>query len=206
MHFTAGVSGGDIYVYAENKYNISELRAYGKGQLSDLAYSVELIELRSISNGLEGDIANLAKLVELTTINCSQSTFNDALYGDIAVFSNMPNLTSVILNFNANIYGDISSFVNCTDIETIELRYCAAISGSINNLSNLASLSTLRVSGASALEGNLNQLLTQLYNNGKRGDLTVRLEGTKVEYVGTKDIKTEIITFTFDNSGWTENA
>ena len=105
VHFTAGASGGDIYVYAENKYNISELRLNGKGQLSDLAYSVELTDLRSYNNGLEGNIANLAKLVVLTGINAPSSTFSDVLYGDIAVFSNMPNLVSVSLDLNKNIYG-----------------------------------------------------------------------------------------------------
>lgn len=77
------------------------------GDLEDIKDSIA-VEGLSFSDNVAGDISSLQRLTKLKSF---ESPTNTNIKGDISVFANMPNLSTLTLR-KASLSGDISSFEN----------------------------------------------------------------------------------------------
>ncbi len=179
--FTTGNTGGNVYVYIESEYDIKSLRAVNN-QTYEVEDLVALDTLNANNGDLIGDIYYFHNLSDIRTLALGASSDNNTLTGDISCLSNKPKLA--ILN----------------------LRQLTAISGDINALKDSKNIENINVRGCSGIIGSLNNLLDALALAGKTGSLTFDGRYSGVTYTGIKDVRTQQITFTFSNGGWTEDA
>lgn len=110
LNLIGGASYGDLKsisklnkVMSVSLYNCKNIT----GDLEDIKDCIALTNL-SFSDNVTGDISSLQRL---TNLNAFESPTNTNIKGDISVFSNMPNLSTLHLR-KASLRGDISSFEN----------------------------------------------------------------------------------------------
>lgn len=100
------------------------------GDLSSLCLA-RVIDLEVSKTNIYGDISAIANCKNLNTASLYNSP---NIKGDIAVFKNTPNLTSLILG-NAGIYGDIISFSSCLKLTTLNIPR-TNLTGTVESLAN----------------------------------------------------------------------
>lgn len=143
---------------------------------------------------IEGDIANFKDCTSVKEAFISRSGANNYQYfgnifGDISVFANMPNLTTLSVN-DTNVSGDVSSLSTLTNLTSLSVNG-TNISGDISSLSTLTNLTNLAVNGTN-ISGDVSSLstltnLTNLAVDGTNvsGDIGTLLVNnlTKITYV-----------------------
>ena len=130
---------------------------------------------------------------------------------DTEDFEFMENLTELACVPGRDIHGDISFLRRLTNLKDLCLNSVGSVidttlTGDISSFSALKNLETIQCLRCAGLTGNLNALLDNLHAAGKRGSLSVNFRYcTNIQYTGTTDIHSLIVSFTFDNSGWRES-
>lgn len=201
-------NSADFYIDID-KYSLTKIIVANNNIKINLEQFAFMPSLKKLSgyphSSITGNIKHLSNNTSLKVVNMASTSANESIYGDINVFSNMPSLTEVSLIRNSALTGDISSFKNCRDISILNLNYINNITGDINSLSNLTKLSDIKIAN-SQIGGNLNTFLDSLYQNGKRGILSIDSRNNDVEYEGSVDIKTTGLSVVFDENGWSESV
>lgn len=181
IYFTTGSTGGDIYVDVESKYALTKFTCAGN-QTYELEDLISIKTLNASAGELSGDIYYVHGLSELTSLVIGSTT----------------DITTIT--------GDIASLSNKTKLVTMNLRGLTALTGDINALKDSVLAETINVRNCSGITGNLNTLLDALALGGKTGTLSFDGRYSGVSYTGTKNVRTQAITFTFSNGSWTEDA
>lgn len=179
--FTTGAELGDIFVDVESKYAITSLMCVSN-QTYELEDLVSVKSLNALTGFLSGDIYYVHGLTELTSLFFGSSTDNTAITGDIVALADK------------------------TKLVTLNLRGLTALTGDINALKDSKLAENINVRNCSGITGNLNTLLDALALAGKTGALVFDGRYSGVSYIGTKNVRTQQIAFTFSNGSWTEDA
>lgn len=130
---------------------------------------------------------------------------------DTEEFEFMESLTDLRCIAGSDIHGDISFLRGLTNLTTLNLSTTGStidttLTGDISSFSGLKNLETLYCLRCVGLTGNLNALLDSLHAAGKRGSLSVNFRYcTNIQYTGTTDIHSLVVSFTFDDNGWSES-
>jgi len=180
------LSTGDISVFANhpNKANIVTLTLSGQiygnisafvgyNSLKILAVNnytnLERLELFYVDSKIYGDITNLANLTKLEYFNLTPNYYDQpqftGIYGDIAIFANMPNLFYIGFH-RASVSGDIISVKNMTN-----LRYFLMMQ--TNTYGDISVLSTCPNIGYIHVANQTTGFINSLVNCTKLVDLNV---------------------------------
>ena len=110
------------------------------------------------------------------------------IYGDIAVFRNLPKIQHVGFS-TPNIYGDISTLANCSELLAIYLRWSKCY-GDISSLRNLTKLKNFGIDNCTQITGDISILanlpdLVQaaLTNSGITGSINSFANNTKITWL-----------------------
>ena len=133
--------------------NCTNLRQLHVNSLTNL----EMIELNygntQFNLNITGNISSLVNCTSLTQFNIGATS----VYGDISVFTNMPQLTAFGLNNCPNITGSINELVNHPNLITMGLSY-TQVSGDISTLANMPNFLVLYANN-SKITGDISSLV-----------------------------------------------
>lgn len=181
---TIYVSNGSGYISCLNgKYKCSLINISNSGcyfiDTDDLKFDSDLLFValdRSLSTG---DLSSLC-LARITDLGVS----NTNIYGDISAIANCKNLNIASLYNSPNIKGDIAVFKNTPNLTSLVLGN-AGIYGDIISFSSCLKLTTLNIPRTN-ISGNVEDFAQDLYSNGKNsGSIKIICDNTNIQFAGT---------------------